>query len=220
MQKRNCINSKKNIATNSNEQGLFVVVSAPSGAGKTSICREVLKMLPNMRFSVSYTTRPPRPKEEDGKDYYFISDFEFKKRIAEGEFAEWAENYGYLYGTSGKTMKDFLEKGYDLILDVDPRGAMELKENYPGGIFVFVLPPSIDVLKERLEKRGSEKDDIMSTRLKKAMDEIKEIVWYDYIVINDSLNSAIDNLRSIYVAEKSRRERLTEKIKGFMEGPT
>ena len=119
-----------------------------------------------------------------------------------------------------KTMKDFLETGYDLILDVDPRGARELKKNYPGGIFVFVLPPSIDVLKERLEKRGSEKDDIMSTRLKKAMDEIKEIVWYDYIVTNDSLNSAIDNLRSIYVAEKSRRERLTEKIKEFMEVST
>jgi len=214
------MNSKKNIATSSNEQGLFIVVSAPSGAGKTSICKEVLKMSPNMRFSVSYTTRPPRPKEEDAKDYYFISDLEFRKRIAEGEFAEWAENYGYLYGTSGKTMKDFLEKGYDLILDVDPRGARALKENYPGGIFVFILPPSIDVLKERLEKRGSEKDDIMSNRLKKAMDEIKEIVWYDYIVINDSLNSAIDNLRSIYVAEKSRRERLTEKIKGFMEVST
>ncbi len=197
--------------------GLFIVVSAPSGAGKTSICKEVLKMSPNMRFSVSYTTRPPRPDEEDGKDYYFISDIEFRKRVAEGEFAEWAENYGYLYGTSRKTMKDFLEKGYDLILDVDSRGARELKKNYPGGIFVFVLPPSIDVLKERLEKRGSEKDDIMNTRLKKAMDEITEIVWYDYVVINDSLNSAIDNLKSIYVAEKSRRERLTGKIKGFMK---
>jgi guanylate kinase len=217
MQKGNWMNSKKNIATNSNEQGLFIVVSAPSGAGKTSICKEVLKMLPNIRFSVSYTTRPPRPKEEDGKDYYFISDFEFKKRIAEGEFAEWAENFGYLYGTSGKTMKDFLEKGYDLILDVDPRGARELKKNYPGGIFVFVLPPSIDELKVRLRQRGFEEEKNIEKRFQKAMDEIKEIVWYDYIVINDSLNSAIDNLRSIYVAEKSRRERLTEKIKGFME---
>ena len=199
---------------------LFIVLSAPSGAGKTSICREVLKMLPDVRFSVSYTTRPPRPRERDGKDYNFISESEFRKRIEEGEFAEWAENYGHLYGTSKKTMKDFLEKGYDLILDVDPRGARELKKNCPGGIFVFVLPPSIDELKARLKQRGFEEKKIIEKRFKKAMDEIKEIVWYDYVIINDSLNLAIDNLRSIYVAEKSRRERLTEKIKDFMEVTT
>lgn len=209
--------SKKSTKPKSNEgEGIFIVVSAPSGAGKTSICKEVLKVLPNLKFSVSYTTRPPRSGEEDGKDYHFISDPEFRKRISEGEFAEWAENYGYLYGTSGKTMEDFLEKGYDIILDIDPRGAKELKENHPGGIFVFVLPPSIDVLKERLKNRGSEKDEVRKVRFKKAMDEIKEIIWYDYVIINDDLNSAIDNLKSIYVAEKSRRERLTEKIKDFM----
>ena len=115
-----------------------------------------------------------------------------------------------------KNNERFLEKGYDLILDVDPRGASELKKKYPGGIFVFVLPPSIDELKVRLRQRGFEEEKIIEERFEKAMDEIKEIVWYDYIVINDSLKSAIDNLRSIYVAEKSRRERLTETIKDFL----
>ena len=208
---------KKNCVSGSSKEGLFIVVSAPSGAGKTSICKEVLKVLPNVEFSVSYTTRLPRPGEEDGKDYYFISDHKFRKQIAKGEFAEWAENYGYLYGTSEKTMKDFLGKGYDLILDIDPRGAKELKKNYPGGVFIFVLPPSIDELKVRLSRRGVEEEEVINRRLKKAMDEIKEIVWYDYVIINDSLDPAIDNLRSIYVAEKSRRGRLTEKIKHFME---
>jgi len=198
-------------------EGIFIAVSAPSGTGKTSICREVLKMLPDVRFSVSYTTRPLRLGERDGKDYNFISEKEFRRRIEEGEFTEWAENYGYLYGTSGKTMKGFLEKGYDLILDVDPRGAKELKKNYPGGIFVFVLPPSIDELRVRLRRRGVEKEEIIEGRLKKVMDEIKEIVWYDYVIINDSLGSAIDNLRSIYVAEKSRKERLAERIRDFMK---
>jgi len=211
---------KKNCASGNSKEGLFIVVSAPSGAGKTSICKGVLKMLPNVRYSVSYTTRSPRPGEENGKDYYFIHESEFRERIDEGEFAEWTENYGYLYGTSGKTMRDFLEKGYDLILDTDPYGAKGLKENYPGGIFVFVLPPSIGELKVRLRQRGFEKEEAVERRFKKAMDEIKEIVWYNYIIINDSLDSAIDNLRSIYVAEKSRRERLTEKIKDFMEATT
>ena len=211
------MNPKKKIDADSNEGGLVVVVSAPSGAGKTSICKGVLKMLPNVRFSVSYTTRLPRPGEENGKDYYFISKQEFEKQIAEGEFAEWAENYGYLYGTSGKAMKNFLERGYDLILDIDPRGAKELKKKYPEGIFIFVLPPSIDELKVRLKRRGFEEKEVIERRYKRAMGEIKEIVWYDYVIVNDSLQLSIDNLRSIYVAEKSRRERLIERIRDFLK---
>lgn len=210
------MNMKKNAVFRSSKEGLFIVVSAPSGAGKTSVCKGILKMLPNVRFSVSYTTRPPRPGEENGKDYYFVSESEFRKRIEEGEFAEWAENYGHLYGTSNRAMRDFLAKGYDLLLDTDPKGAKELKERYPGGIFVFILPPSMCELKARLRKRGFDEEDIVERRFKMAMDEIKEIVWYDYIIINDDLDSAIDHFRCIYVAEKSRRERLMEKLKGLI----
>ena len=197
-------------------EGLYIVVSAPSGTGKTSILREVLKSCPNMIFSVSYTTRPPRQGEEDGKDYYFVSEEFFRERISRGEFAEWEENYGCLYGTSANTMKAFLEKGFDLILDLESRGAKTLKKDYPGGVFVFILPPSIDELKKRLNRRGFESEQTLNKRMDKALDEIKEIIWYDYMIINDKIDTAVDVLRSIYIAEKSKRERLVNKIKDFL----
>ena len=199
-----------------NLEGLYIVVSAPSGTGKTSVLREVLKMCPNLLFSVSYTTRPRRPGEKDGKDYYFITEEAFKEKLDRGEFAEWEENYGYLYGTSSKTMKEFLQKGFDLVLDLDWRGAKNLKKNYPGGVFVFILPPSKGDWEKRLRGRGAESKENIDKRLAKALDEIKEIVWYDYIVFNDHLETAVDTLRSIYVAEKSKRERLAYKIKEFL----
>ena len=199
-------------------EGLYIVVSAPSGTGKTSILREVLKICPNLLFSVSHTTRPRRPGEKDGKDYYFISEEAFKDKVARGEFTEWEENYGYLYGTSSKTMKkllDSLQKGFDLVLDLDWRGAKKLKKNYPGGVFVFIVPPSRRELERRLRGRGAESKQNIDKRLAKALDEIKEIVWYDYLIFNEHLETAVDTLRSIYVAEKSRRERLGHKIKDF-----
>ena len=200
------------------EEGLFIVVSAPSGTGKTSICREFLKMYPNVKFSVSYTTRPRRPGEVHGEDYYFISEESFKKRIVQGEFAEWVENYGHLYGTSRRTMQDFLDKGTDIILDIEPRGAKTLKQSYPRGVFVFMLPPSMDELKARLGKRGAENEGILKKRLEAAMDEIREITWYDYVIFNDMLNDAVHYLGAIYVAEKSRRERpaVLGKIRDFL----
>jgi guanylate kinase len=199
-----------------NLEGFYIVVSAPSGTGKTSILREVLKMCPNLLFSISYTTRPRRPGEKEGKDYYFISEEAFRDKLDRGEFAEWEENYGYLYGTSLKTMKEFLQKGFDLVLDLDWRGAKTLKKNYPGGVFVFILPPSTGELEKRLHGRGVESKQNIDKRLAKALDEIKEIVWYDYLIFNDHLETAVDTLRSIYVAEKSRRERLAHKIKDFL----
>ena len=198
------------------EEGLFIVVSAPSGTGKTTICKEFLKMYPDVKFSVSYTTRPPRPGEVHGDDYYFIPEESFRERISRGEFAEWVENYGYLYGTSRKTMKDFLDKGVDVILDIEPRGAGALKQSFPQGVFVFILPPSIDELKARLSKRGAENDGAMKKRLEAAIAEIREISWYDYVVFNDRLSEALSYLGAIYVAEKSRRQRLTRKIRDFL----
>ena len=201
------------------QEGLYIVVSAPSGTGKTSILRKVLKMCPNLLFSVSYTTRPRRPGETDGKDYYFISDEAFRDKLAREEFVEWEENYGYLYGTSSKTMTellDSLQKGFDVVLDVDWRGAKKLKKNYPGGVFVFILPPSVVELERRLRGRGVESKENIDKRLAKALDEIKEIIWYDYVIFNDHLETAVDTLRSIYVAEKSKRKRLAYRIKEFL----
>ena len=151
-------------------EGLYIVVSAPSGTGKTSILRELLKICPNLLFSVSYTTRPRRPGEKDGKDYYFISEEAFKDKVARGEFAEWEENYGYLYGTSSRTMKellDSLQKGFDIVLDLDWRGAKTLKKNYPGGVFVFILPPSRRELEKRLRGRGAESKQNIDKRLER-----------------------------------------------------
>jgi guanylate kinase len=196
----------------SKEQGLLLVVSAPSGAGKTTICKEILKILPHLRFSVSCTTRPPREVEQNGKDYYFISEDEFRNRITKGEFIEWAENYGYLYGTLKKEIKDFVDKNLDILLDIDPRGAKNLKKNYPEGVFVFILPPSTAILKERLKGRGSEKKDMIRIRLKKAIEEISENKWYDYVIFNDSVVTSTDIMEAIYVAEKSKRKRLKNKI--------
>jgi guanylate kinase len=193
-----------------------MVMSAPSGTGKTSILREFLKKCPNVRFSVSYTTRPPRPGEEEGRDYCFITQEEFRKRIAQEEFVEWEEYSGYLYGTSAKTMKVFLDKGIDLMLDVETRGAGTLKKNYPGGVFVFVLPPSMDELKRRLCARGLDNERMMKERLDRALDEIREVHWYDYVIFNDRIKSAVEQLRSIYVAEKHRRDRVTDQIKEFL----
>ena len=192
--------------------GLFIVISAPSGAGKTSICRRLLDKWPKLRFSVSHTTRAPRPGEEDGRDYYFVSPANFQERIARGEFVEWVENYGQFYGTARAAIQPLLEQGFDLIIDVEPRGAKELKRNYPCGIFVFILPPSWRELKNRLIKRGCEKENALQARLQKARAESSEVVWYDYAIFNDRLDEAVEHLNAIYVAEKTRRERLMERI--------
>lgn len=194
------------------KSGLFLVVSAPSGTGKTTVCRKFLKQTPGIRFSVSCTTRSPRRGEVDGRDYHFIQEEEFRRRIAEGEFAEWAENYGNLYGTSVKTMREFLEKGEDLLLDVDTRGARALKKNFPGGIYVFILPPDLDALRARLSRRGSEARETMERRFSRAIEEIREAFGYDYVVCNDRVEEAVDCIRSIYIAERCRTARWTGKI--------
>jgi guanylate kinase len=196
--------------------GLFIVVSAPSGTGKTSILRQLLAKCPNLRFSVSHTTRAPRPGEENGKDYYFISRQSFKEMIVRDEFVEWVENYGEYYGTSKNAVEECLREGCDLVIDVEPRGARRLKECYPNGVFVFILPPSMDELKNRLIKRGFEEEEARKKRLHKAHEEITEVVWYNYIIFNERLDEAVDQLRSIYVAEKSRRERLMVRLNDFL----
>ena len=198
------------------QPGLLMVVSAPSGAGKTSICREILRRFPKIRFSVSCTTRPQRLGEINGRDYEFISDEEFRERMVRGEFVEWVENYGYLYGTSKKAMEAFLSKGYDLILDIEPRGAKAIRENYPGGIFIFILPPTFADLKSRLSIRG-ESAAVMERRLKSSLDEIRQALWYHYIIFNENLEEAVNRFQAVYIAEMSRRDRWTERVEAFLK---
>jgi guanylate kinase len=196
-------------------KGLFIVVSAPSGAGKSSICQGLMKAFPEIKFSVSYTSRSPRPNEVNGTDYYFISSGEFQERISKGDFIEWVENYGNLYGSSRKFMEDFVRDGGDLLLDIEPRGAKKIKQEFKGGIYVFVLPPSRTDLLKRLEKRGHETDDVIQKRFEQAESELKEISWYDYVIINKDLETAVNQLISIYIAEKCKRSRLRNEIKEF-----
>jgi guanylate kinase len=196
-------------------KGIFIIVSAPSGAGKSSLCQRLMQAYPEIKFSVSYTSRPPRPNEVNGKDYHFISRKEFKNRIDQGEFVEWVENYGHLYGSSRNVMKEFIQDGRDLLLDIEPRGAKKIKQEFKGGIYVFILPPSRSELLKRLEKRGHETDEVIQKRFRQAENELKEISWYDYVIFNEDLETAVNQLTSIYIAEKCKRSRLKNEIKKF-----
>jgi len=199
------------------DRGTFIVVSAPSGAGKSSICRRLLQVHPEIRFSVSCTTRSPRPGEIDGQDYFFLSPEEFQKRIEQGDFAEWEENFGNLYGTSMQAMKESLAAGATILLDIEPRGAKEIKKKFRGGVFVFVLPPSQEELLKRLEGRGHESLDVIQARYAEAERELQEIFWYDYVIFNDDLETAVNQLISIYIAQKCKISNLKKKIKQFMQ---
>ena len=196
-------------------KGIFIIVSAPSGAGKSSLCQRLIQAYPEIKFSVSYTSRSPRPNEVNGKDYHFISREEFQDRIDQGEFVEWVENYGHLYGSSRNVMKEFIQDGRDLLLDIEPRGAKKIKQEFKGGIYVFVLPPSRSELLKRLEKRGHETDEVIQKRFREAENELKEISWYDYVIFNEDLETAVNQLTSIYIAEKCKRSRLQNEIKKF-----
>lgn len=183
---------------------LLVVVSAPSGAGKTSLCRGAVASIPDLIHSVSYTTRPPRFEEKDGRDYHFVSEADFLKRIEEGEFAEWARVHGNLYGTSRLQLERHFQAGKDVILDIDIQGAAQLREKYPTGIFVFVLPPNMEKLELRLRLRKTDPAEEIQRRMQKAVAEMKDYSHYQYLIINDDLDTAITALRSIVLAERCK----------------
>ncbi|QWV94440.1 guanylate kinase [Geomonas oryzisoli] len=189
-------------------EGVLYVISAPSGAGKTSLCKEIIDIFPNLRHSVSYTTRPPRNGEVHGRDYFFVGKEEFDRMVEAGEFAEWAEVHGNFYGTSLATLKESRAEGIDLILDIDCQGARQLKGRFEGGVYIFVLPPSIEELRRRLDNRSSDSQEVIERRIHNASGEIKEARWYDYIIVNDKFSEALDQLKSVLIAEQCRTTRL------------
>jgi len=189
-----------------------MIISAPSGAGKTTLCRELLKRFPTMRESISYTTRQPRPGEVDGEDYFFVSREEFQRMIAGDAFAEWAEVHGNLYGTALKTLEEARRNGNDLVLDIDCQGARQLKERFEGGSYIFILPPSMDELRRRLECRSSDAPDVIDLRIDRAAEEIREARWYDYIIVNDRFENAFAELSAIVVAQSRRTFRMLEQV--------
>ena len=193
-------------------EGVLFVISAPSGAGKTTLCKEIIDIFPNLRHSVSYTTRTPRPGEVHGRDYFFVGQDEFSRMVAAGEFAEWAEVHGNLYGTSLSTLKQCRSQGIDLILDIDCQGAQQLKGRFDGGVYIFILPPSIAELRRRLDGRSSDTEEVIERRINNAAAEIREARWYDYIIVNDKFSEAVEQLKSVLLAEQCRSFRVIQGI--------
>ncbi len=188
--------------------GILFVLSAPSGGGKSTILKQVMASLPGLVFSVSHTTRPPRPGEVAGRDYHFVSREAFlgiQRREASG-FLEWAEVHGNLYGTSSEEVDRHLREGRDVILDIDVQGAMKVIET-ADPVTIFIAAPSLDELENRLRKRGTESGKNLALRLKNAKKEMGFTDRYDYLVVNDRLEEAVDSLRSIIIAERCRRRR-------------
>jgi len=190
---------------------LLYIVSAPSGSGKTTLLKRVMDYFPDIKFSISYTTRPPRPGERDGKDYYFISPQRFQQMVKEKAFAEWAEVLGNRYGTPLDSIREIRSQGIDLMLDIDSQGARQIKERFNGGVFIFILPPSLEALKQRLKARGGDEQEVIEFRVSKARDEMKQAVWYNYAVINDNFEEAVEQLKSIIIAERCRWERVLKR---------
>jgi guanylate kinase len=187
-------------------EGVLFVVSAPSGAGKTSLCRELIDRFVDLRQSISFTTRRARVGEAEGVDYHFVAPEAFQRMVENQQLAEWAEVHGNCYGTSLETLTDAAEQGTDLLLDIDFQGAAQLKQNYKHGVFIFILPPDFAELEKRLRGRGTDTDEVIKKRLENAEMEISEAGWYDYLVVNDDFQTALDELSAIVTAEHCRSQ--------------
>lgn len=194
-------------------RGIAFIVSAPSGAGKTTLVKKALEEFPDLSFSISYTTRKPREGEVDGVDYCFVDDRVFDEMVREGEFIEHAEVHGKRYGTSLKDLDSKLERGKDVLLDIDVQGAEKVRRNLEGGVYIFIVPPSVEECEKRLRERAKDSTEEIKNRVRASIDEIRKAGSYDYIIINDELEGAFERLRSVIIAEKSKGRRLASWVK-------
>lgn len=196
----------------STAKGLLIVISGPSGAGKGTICKRLLQKNPQLSLSVSATTRIPRSGEIDGINYYFMNKLQFENRIKDDDFLEYAEVYDNYYGTPKSNVEEILKSGRDVILEIDIQGALKVKENIENGVFIFILPPSMEELKQRIIKRGSETPESLMKRFKSAYQEINFVSRYNYAVVNDEVEAATEKIEAIISAEKCRVDRLKYSI--------
>lgn len=188
--------------------GDVFVITAPSGTGKTTLLKQLMAAVPRLRFSISYTTRAPRPGEVNGRDYFFVSPAEFARLRDQGALAEWVEQFGYAYGTSRRWVEETMAAGADVVFDIETRGAKALKQVFPHGTFIFILPPSWEQLERRLQVRGKMDPAEMARRLEQGRREVQEAAWYDYLVINDDLPTALFHLQAIVTAVRCRTSQL------------
>lgn len=198
-------------------KGNLIIISSPSGGGKGTLIKEVLKTTSDIGYSVSYTTRTARAGEENGRDYFFVSYQEFSDLIKRDEFLEYAEVHGNFYGTSKTRVDSEIENGRDVILEIDVQGADNIINNFPDAVSIFILPPSFEVLKARLTARATETNENLTLRLKNSFGEVQKFKEFQYIVINDEKEKATNDLRNIILAERLKRVRQTGAIQGILD---
>ncbi len=193
---------------NYQKEGLLIVVSGPSGVGKGTVCSALRKRMPELTYSVSATTRAPREGEKEGVNYFFKSVPEFKKMIENDELIEWAQYVGNYYGTPRRFVEETLRAGKDILLEIEVQGALQVRQRFPEGIFIFLMPPTLEELKKRIRHRGTETEESLASRLGVAEDEFRLIHHYDYVVINDVVEKACERIQAIITAEHCRKDRL------------
>lgn len=193
------------------------IISAPSGSGKSTLTHRLIAEIPNLRFSISYTTRAPRGQEVHGKEYFFISREQFEERVNKGEFLEHAEVFGHHYGTHISELDRAAAEGVDLILDIDVQGARQLKDRIPAAVSIFILAPSREVLEQRLRARSQDSEPVIRRRLREAADEIRNYSQYDYVLVNREVEASVETLKSIVKATRSRRDRMEREIRPILE---
>jgi len=198
-------------------RGSVIVISAPSGSGKSTLVKRLMAASPGLRFSISYTTRPPRATEKHGEDYFFVSRKVFEHMARRGEFVEWADVYGHLYGTAQKQLQAAQEAGQDILLDIDVQGHQQVRRRLPEAVSVFILPPSFPELSRRLRDRGSDAPEEIERRLQTARKEIAHWAEYDYLVVNDHLENATQALRAIVQAGRFRRSSQTGRVEKIIK---
>ncbi|MCD6463156.1 MAG: guanylate kinase [Thermotogae bacterium] len=198
-------------------RGVLYVISGPSGVGKSTIIKEVLKRFDDVTFSISYTTRPRRPDEENGVDYFFVNERTFKRLIKRGEFLEWALVHGYYYGTSKSQVKENLSRGRHVLLDIDVQGALKVMDIYPDAVFIFIAPPTFSDLKTRLMMRKTETEEEMQKRLEDAKWELSNAHKFEYLIVNKEITRSIKNLEAIIVAEQLKIKRMSDFLGKFTQ---
>jgi guanylate kinase len=186
----------------SKKKGMVIIMSAPSGAGKTSICDAVVKKNKNIVYSISTTTRAPRKGEKNGKEYYFVTEAQFKAEIKQKQFVEWAKVHNNYYGTSKKILESIISKGKDVLLDIDVQGAIKIKKQYKDALMIFIMTPSLKILKQRLIKRNKDSLEVIKTRVENAKRELTYLPKSDYLILNDKLDESIKQAKSIICAER------------------